>query len=87
MQQAAVPMLLFLKSQCFGAATGFSFIGYIPIRVCKNKRIKRNKVFKGIAATGKSTMGYFHGFKLHLVVNGKGQLLSVMITPGNTDDG
>ena len=56
------------------------------IRVCKNKRIKRNKVFKGIAATGKSTMGYFHGLKLHLVVNDKGELLSVMITPINTDD-
>ena len=86
MQQAAVPMVLFLKTQCFGEATGIAFIDSTPIMVCKNKRIKRNKVFKGIAATGKSTIGYFHGFKLHLVVNDKGELLSVMITPGNVDD-
>lgn len=86
MQQSAVPMVLFLKTQCFGEATGIAFIDSTPIMVCKNKRIKRNKVFKGIAATGKSTIGYFHGFKLHLVVNDKGELLSVMITPGNVDD-
>jgi hypothetical protein len=86
MQLAAVPMVMFLKTQCYGDSTGIAFIDYTPIRVCKNKRIKRNKVFKGIAETGKSTMGYFHGFKLHLVVNDKGELLSVMITPGNTDD-
>jgi len=83
MQQAALPMVLFLKTQCFGESTGISFIDSTPIRVCNNKRIKRNKVFRGIAATGKSTMGYFHGFKLHLVVNDKGELLSLMITPGN----
>ncbi len=86
MQQAALPMVLFLKTQCLGESTGIAFIDSTPIRVCKNKRIKRNKVFNGIAATGKSTMGYFHGFKLHLVVNDKGELLSVMITPGNVDD-
>lgn len=86
MQLAAVPMVMFLKTQCYGDSTGIAFIDSTPIRVCKNKRIKRNKVFKGIAETGKSTMGYFHGFKLHLVVNDKGELLSVMITPGNTDD-
>lgn len=86
MQQTTVPMVMFLKNQCYGASTGIAFIDSTPIRVCKNKRIKRNKVFRGIAATGKSTMGYFHGFKLHLVVNDKGELLSVMSTPGNTDD-
>lgn len=86
MQQAALPMTIFLKSQCMGQGTGISFIDSTPVRVCKNKRIKRNKVFKGIATTGKSTMGYFHGFKLHLVVNDKGEILNFMITQGHTDD-
>jgi hypothetical protein len=86
MQSAALPLTLFLKSQCFGEGTGISFIDSTPIRVCKNKRIKRNKVFKGVATTGKSTMGYFHGFKLHLVVNDKGEILNFTITQGHVDD-
>ena len=69
-----------------GKGTGISFIDSTPIRVCKNKRIKRNKVFAGLAQVGKSTMGYFFGFKLHIVINDKGELLNFVITPGNTDD-
>lgn len=86
MQSATLPMTIFLKTQCLGEGTGISFIDSTPIRVCKNKRIKRNKVFKGIATTGKSTMGYFHGFKLHLVVNDKGEILNFAITQGHVDD-
>ena len=47
---------------------------------------KTNPIFKGIANTGKSTMGWFYGLKLHLLINNKGQLIAVKITPGNTDD-
>jgi len=52
----------------------------------RKKRIKRNRVFNGIAQVGKSTMGYFFGFKLHLVINDKGELLNFVITQGNVDD-
>jgi len=86
MQAVALPMTLFMKTCCMGEATGISFIDSTPIRVCKNKRIKRNKVFKGIAQLGKSTMGYFFGFKLHIVINDKGELLNIVITQGNVDD-
>lgn len=86
MQAATLPMSLFLKTCCMGQGTGISFIDSTPIRVCKNKRIKRNKVFAGLAQVGKSTMGYFFGFKLHIVINDKGELLNFVITPGNTDD-
>ena len=86
MQNATLPMSIFLKSCCMGEGTGISFIDSTPIRVCKNKRIKRNKVFAGLAQVGKSTMGYFFGFKLHIVINDKGELLNFVITPGNTDD-
>ena len=86
MQAATLPMSIFLKTCCMGKGTGISFIDSTPIRVCKNKRIKRHKVFNGLAQVGKSTMGYFFGFKLHIVINDKGELLNFAITPGNTDD-
>jgi hypothetical protein len=81
-----VPMMFFLNTVCFGKCTGITFVDSTSIKVCHNKRIKRNKVFDGIAKTGKSTVGWFYGFKLHLVCNDKGELLSFCLTPGNVDD-
>lgn len=86
MQQNLMPLTLFLKTCCLGKCSGISFIDSTPIRVCKNKRIGRNKVFKGIANTGKSTMGWFHGFKLHIVINDKGEILNFTITQASEDD-
>lgn len=86
MQQNLMPLTLFLKTCCLGKCTGISFIDSTPIRVCKNKRISQNKVFKGIATTGKSTMGWFYGFKLHIIINDKGEILTFTITQANTDD-
>ena len=86
MQAVVVPMTIMLKTCFLGESTGISFIDSTPIRVCKNKRIKRNKVFKGIAEVGKSTMGYFYGFKLHLIINDKGEILNFVITQANVDD-
>lgn len=86
MQQTLMPMTLFLKTCCMGKCSGISFIDSTPIRVCKSKRIRNNKVFKGIATTGKSTMGWFHGFKLHIIINDKGEILNFTITQANVDD-
>lgn len=86
MQANMVPLVLFMKTRCLGKCTGISFIDSTPLRVCKNKRIKANKVFEGIATTGRSTMGWFHGFKLHLIVNDKGEILNFVLTQGNVDD-
>lgn len=66
--------------------TGLAYVDSTCIPVCHNKRTSRHKVFKGLAALGKSTMGWFFGFKLHLIINEKGELLSVQLTPGNVDD-
>jgi hypothetical protein len=85
-QSVLMPMTIFLKTCCLGLCTGISFVDSTPIRVCNNKRIKRNKVFKGIAETGKSTMGWFYGFKLHIVINDKGEILNFSITQANVDD-
>ena len=86
MQSVIMPMTMFAKTCCLGNCTGISFIDSTPIRVCKNKRISRNKVFQDVATTGKSTMGWFHGFKLHIVINDKGELLSFAVTQANVDD-
>jgi len=82
----ALAFMLFLQFSCKGECTGISFIDSTVLRVCHNKRIKRNKVFKDVAAVGKSTMGWFFGFKLHLIINEKGEILSFYLTKGNTDD-
>ncbi len=81
-----IPFVLFLKLICFGQCTGITFMDSTPIAVCKNKRIYPHKVFKGMAERGKSTMGWFYGFKLHLICNERGELLNFCLTKGNVDD-
>jgi transposase len=64
------------------------------LKVCHNRRIKQHQVFKDLAARGKTSVVplrwgealWFCGFKLHLVVNDQGELLNVILTPGNTDE-
>jgi hypothetical protein len=84
-QKALFLMVIFLKMMRLGSCTGISFVDSTPLRVCNNKRIYNHKVFDGIAQRGKLTMGFFFGSKLHFVVNDKGEILSSVITPGNTD--
>ena len=69
-----------------GDCTGLSIADSTPIAVCDNLRISRHRVFKGLAERGKSSTGWFFGFKLHLVINQMGELLNIRLTPGNTDD-
>jgi hypothetical protein len=78
-------MTLYLCSR-LGQTRGIAFIDSTPLPVCHNKRIFHHKVFEGLAARGKNSMGYFWGFKLHLVVNDQGELLSFLLSPGNVDD-
>ena len=80
-----VPLLAFLDS-IKGESTGIAFVDSTSISVCKNKRIPRHKVFAGLATRGKSTMGWFFGFKLHLIVNDRGDIISWSLTQGNVDD-
>lgn len=71
---------------CYGQCSGVSYIDSTSLKVCHNKRIHCHKVFAGLAQRGKTSMGWFFGWKLHLVVNHIGELLTVRITPGNVDD-
>ena len=85
MPRALVALAVYLR-RSFGRCTGISFVDSTPLAVCRNQRIKRHKVFAGLAARGKTSMGWFFGFKLHLVVNDQGELLGCYLTAGNVDD-
>lgn len=85
-KQVAVPLALFIKKVLLGKCTGISFVDSTPLRVCRKQRIHIHKVFKGIAQRGKCSMGWFFGFKLHLICNEKGEVLNFIITPGDVDD-
>jgi transposase len=80
-----VPMCAYLRS-CFGRCSGISFIDSTALSVCHNRRIRQHQVFKDFAERGKTSVDWFFGFKLHLVVNDRGELLNIILTPGNVDD-
>jgi len=80
-----VPLVAYLHTQ-LGHCTGISFIDSTPLAVCHNARIHSHRVFAGRAARGKTSVGWFYGFKLHLVVNDQGEILAFCLTPGNVDD-
>lgn len=79
-------LFAYLKSFGLGDCTGISFVDSTPLRVCHNKRIHQHRTFKGIAQRGQCSIGWFYGFKLHLLCNDMGQLIDMQISPGNTDD-
>jgi hypothetical protein len=85
MPGALVPLCGYLQSRK-GRCSGVSFVDSTSLKVCHNRRIHSHKVFEGCAKRGKTSVDWFYGFKLHLVINDRGELLSLRLTPGNTDD-
>lgn len=81
-----IPLIGFLKMKRLVCSDEITFIDSTKIAVCHNKRITRNKTFEGVAQRGKSSMGWFYGFKLHIAVTQKGELCGAYISTGNTDD-
>ena len=71
---------------CYGRCSGIAFIDSSALAVCHNRRIAQHRVFEGVAERGRTSVDWFFGFKLHLVVNDCGEILSCCVTPGNTDD-
>lgn len=85
MPRCAIALSAFFET-VKGHCTGLSIADSTPIAVCDNLRISRHRVFAGHAARGKSSTGWFFGFKLHAVINHLGELIDIKLTPGNVDD-
>lgn len=85
MPSALVPLCGYLQTRK-GRCSGVSFVDSTSLKVCHNRRIPSHKVFEGCARRGRTSVDWFFGFKLHLVTNDCGELLSLRLTPGNTDD-
>ena len=81
-----VPLVMYFNSRSLGSCTGISFVDSTTLKVCHIKREKQHKVFKGIAQKSKGTMGWYFGFKLHLIINDKGEILSFCFSKANVDD-
>jgi hypothetical protein len=82
---AIIPLCTFLNTKK-GKTTGISYVDSTALPICHNRRIYRNKVFRGLAERGKTSVGWFYGFKLHLIINHVGEVISFALTRGNVDD-
>lgn len=84
-QSVLVPLCAYLSTRRV-TSKGIAFVDSTPLRVCRNKRIPRHKGFRGTAQRGKTSMGWFYGFKLHLIIDDQGNPVSFFVSPGNLDD-
>lgn len=84
--RSAMLFMLFVKMRCLGESQGLNFIDSTHIKVCHPRRIHQHKTFKDIAERGQCSIGWFYGFKLHLIINDKGEILAFYLTKGNVDD-
>jgi len=85
-KSVVVQFVIFVRKCLLEKCTGISFVDSTLLRVCRNQRIHMHKVFKSIAQRDKCSLGWFYGFKLHLICNDKGEILNFMITPGDVDE-
>lgn len=85
MPELLMPLIVIMNLMR-GEKTGIYFVDSTKMPVCHNKRTKSHKVFDGLANMGMSSYGWFMGFKLHLVINHKGEIMAVKITKASIDD-
>ena len=85
-KKVAVPLMMFLKTKGLWKCRGISFIDCTHLKVCDNRRIHQHKTFKKVAERGFCSIGLFFGFKLHLIINDRGEILSFFLTKWNVDD-
>lgn len=86
LQRDALILLGAFMQTRLGRCSGVSFVDSSKLAVCHNLRIRQNRVFEGVARRGKTSTGWFYGFKIHLIVSDTGEILSWQMTLGNVDD-
>jgi hypothetical protein len=85
MKSVTLPLFFFMMDMP-KIKSGVYFIDSTTLKVCHIKREKQHKVFQGTAKKSKSTMGWFYGFKLHIIVNSRGEIMNLRLTDATTDD-
>lgn len=83
--RCVMPLFFYLLCRR-GNCTGISFIDATALKVCHNLRIPSHKVFRGSATRDKSSTGWYYGFKLHLAINERGEILGFYLTTANVDE-
>ena len=84
-QSVLIPLCAYLHTRRV-SSRGIAFVDSTPIKICHNRRIERHRTFAGLAQRGKDSVDWFYGFKLHLIVDDRGELVSFFVTPGNVDE-
>ena len=81
--RSIIPLIHWIKIVGNGTCTGISFIDSFTLKACHTKRQYSHKVLKAVSGKGKTSLGWFYGLKLHLVINHVGEIIDFCITPGN----
>ncbi|MCB9227561.1 MAG: IS982 family transposase [Chitinophagales bacterium] len=84
--RALIPLATFLLKQGAKHKKGFYYADSKQLKVCHILREYQHKVFKQHATKGKSSTGWFFGFKLHLVINLYGEIVKFCFTPAHVAD-
>jgi hypothetical protein len=79
-------LIAYLHCARLGQLLSLYYADSTALKVCHNRRIHQNKVFRGVAKRGHTSTGWFYGCKLFLVVNALGQIVQAFLTPGNVSD-
>ena len=85
MSYVIVPLILFSQLNA-GKRTGIYYIDSTCLPTCHLKRSRRHKTFEEIAEYGRTSVGWFFGLKLHIVINQRGELMAFKLTRGNSSD-
>ena len=62
------PLCAYVQT-CLGQWCGLSFVDSTPRAVCHNRRMGQHRVVHDLAQRGKTSIGWFSGVKLHIVIN------------------
>lgn len=79
-------LIVYAKIFCTVKSNGIDYIDSTKLEVSHIKRSSSHKTFAGLAKKGHTSMGWFYGFKLHLIVNPWGEVVDFDITSGNIAD-